>query len=58
MKVRQPWGKDPGQNAPQEGELCTIKLCDVPQALGNYTPKKTYIWPEGMFLRNFKTQRQ
>ena len=33
-------GKDPGQIAPQEGELVPIKLCDVPQALGNSTPKK------------------
>ena len=39
MGVTQPWGKSPGQNASQEGELCPIKLCDAPQALGNYTPK-------------------
>ena len=58
MGVTQPWGKSPGQNASQEGELCPIKLCDAPQALGNYTPKKPYLWPGVMFLSNSKTQNQ
>ena len=56
--VTQPWGKDPGQFSTQEGKLCPIKLCDAPQASGNYTPKKPYLWSEVMFLRNSKTQNQ
>ena len=58
MGVPQPWGKDPGQNAPQKGELVPIKLFDEPQVLGNYTKKKTNLWPGLMFLSNSKTQNQ
>ena len=50
MGVSQPWGKSPGQNASQEGDLCPIKLCDVPQDLGNNTQKKniSLVW-SGVF---------
>ena len=51
-------GKGSRSISTQEGELCPIKLCDAPQALGNYTPKKPYLWPGVMFLRNSKTQNQ
>ena len=33
------WKRDPGQTAPQKGNLWPIKLCDRPEALGNYTKK-------------------
>lgn len=51
-------GKGSRSISTQEGELCPIKLCDAPQALGNYTPKKPYLWPGVMFLSNSKTQNQ
>jgi len=56
--VTQPWGKSPGQNASQEGKLVPINLRDSPQALGNYTPKKPYLWSGVVFFSNSKNQNQ
>ena len=44
----------PGQNASQEGKLVPIKLCHPTQVLGNYTPKKTYLWSGVVFFEQFK----
>ena len=58
MGVTQPGGKSLGQNASQEGKLVPIKLCHPTQEMGNYTPKKPYLWSGVMFLRKSKTQNQ
>ena len=50
--------KNPNQNASKEGKLVPIKLVHPNQEMGNYTPKKPYLWSGVVFLSNSKTQNQ